>query len=125
MDVNEIYAEYSPQVREYMSNLITCLEDDYGKIPESFRVSLDLIALNYDIILKCKADIKENGLLRTDNLKRTFKNQHITILNQAQGYLQALLKTFALTPMTRSKMKALERKDEEETTQEYIDDLIS
>ena len=125
MNVEEIYKDYSPKVQEYMSNLITCLESDYGSIPDSFRVSLDLIAMNYDIILKCQEDIKVNGLLRTDNLKRTFKNQHITILNQAQGYLQALLKTFALTPMTRSKMKALERKDEEETTQDYIDKLIS
>lgn len=125
MNVEEIYSQYSPKAQEYMKNLITCLEDDYGKIPESFRVSLDLIAMNYDLILKCQDDIRDNGLLRTDNLGRTFKNQHITILNQAQGYLQALLKTFALTPMTRSKMKALERKDEEETTQDYIDKLIS
>lgn len=44
MEAKSIYYKYDTRVQEYMQNVIDCLEQDYGKIPASWRVSLDLIA---------------------------------------------------------------------------------
>ena len=121
MNAKTIYKDYNVRVQEYMNNVINCLEQDYGKIPESWRVSLDLIADNYSLYLEAKDDIKKNGLLRTDKLGRTFKNQCFQIMNTAQSQLKDLLKSFALTPMSKSKMNNFERDDIDED--KYLYDL--
>ena len=51
MEAKSIYYKYDTRVQEYMQNVIDCLEQDYGKIPASWRVSLDLIADNYNELL--------------------------------------------------------------------------
>jgi len=122
--MDNLYSEYSEEVQEYMKNVIKCLHEDYGeKIPESWRISLDLIADNYEIYLRAKKDIMENGLIRTDYQGRTFKNQNISIFNNAQRNITDQLKSFALTPMSKSKMKAF--KADEETADDYVDFLTN
>lgn len=120
MNVKKVYKNYNPEVQEYMSNLIKCLEQDYKDIPDSWRISLDLIADNYNLYLKAKKDIDENGLFRVDKLNRTFKNQAISVMNNAQQMLTKLLSNFALTPMSKSKMKQLDI----ETDDDILNDLL-
>lgn len=124
MDAKILYKDYNTRVQEYMNNVIKCLEEDYGKIPESWRISLDLIADNYSLYLQAMDDIKKNGLLRVDNAGRTFKNQCYTIMNSAQLNLRDLLKSFSLTPVSRAKMKALTKNDFYEGSEEdYLENL--
>lgn len=122
MEIKTIYKDYDKRVQDYMVNVIKCLEQDYGKIPESWRVSLDLIADNYSIYLEAMDNIKQNGLLRKDSQGRTFKNQCVMIMNAAQMQLKDLLKSFALTPMSKSKMKHLEDTDKF-NEEDYLDEL--
>lgn len=105
MKANEIYKDYDKRVQDYMQNVIDCLIQDYKVLPTSWRISLDLIAMNCDLIFKAKDDINKNGLLRTDDLKRTFKNQNFQILMNAQTAIVKLLSTFGLTPVSKSKLK--------------------
>lgn len=125
MDAKVLYKNYNKQVQEYMNNVIKCLEEDYGTIPNSWRISLDLIADNYSLYLKAKEDIDKHGLLRVDGLGRTTKNQCYTIMNSAQTQLKDLLKTFSLTPMSRAKMKCLNNGISEGSAEDYLDDLCS
>lgn len=121
IEVSKIYKDYPKPVREYMQNVVDCLIQDYKVIPMSWRVSLDLIADNYNMYLKAKEAIENDGLLRKDAHGRTFKNQNINIMNVAQDHIIRLMSSFALTPMSRSKMKNLDTtalKDE-------LDDLIA
>ena len=122
MEVKNIYKNYDKRVQEYMQNVVDCLEQDYGKIPASWRISLDLIADNYSVYLKAMDDVNENGLLRKDKQNRTFKNQCYNIADRAQSHLKDLLKSFALTPMSRSKMRELD--SEEIDADEYISTLV-
>lgn len=108
IDVKTVYKKYPKKVQEYMQNLIDCLVQDYKVIPTSWRISLDLIADNYDIYLKAKESIDKEGLIREDNQHRTFKNQNYNIMNSAQDKIIRLMSSFALTPMSKSKMKNLD-----------------
>ena len=121
IEVNKIYKDYPKQVREYMQNVVDCLIQDYKVIPKSWCVSLDLIADNYDVYLKAKKAINEDGLLRKDSHGRTFKNQNINIMNTAQDHIIRLMSSFALTPMSRSKMKNLDTT----ALRDELDELIA
>lgn len=112
MNAKEIYKKYPEKVQKYMQNVIDCLKQDYKEIPSSWRVSLDLIADNVDIYLKAKEDIDKNGLIRKDTHNRTFKNQCFPLMTTAQDHIIKLLQSFALTPMSKSKMKNVEFDDE-------------
>jgi P27 family predicted phage terminase small subunit len=112
MEAKKIYKKYDKQVIEYMSNLISRLESQYGQINEEWRVSLDLIAFNYDIIRKCQEDIQRNGLEKVDDRGRLSKNPALSTVNQAQGNLFKLLNSFGLNLLSKSKIKNDEMEDD-------------
>lgn len=119
MDAKKIYKKYDKQVIEYMNNLIKSLESQYGQINEEWRVSLDLIAFNYDIIRKCQEDIQINGLEKNDERGRLSKNPAVNIVNQAQGNLFKLLNSFGLNLLSKSKIK------EDSNNDDGLEDLLS
>ncbi len=117
MDAKKIYKQYDKQVIDYMVNLIKRLESQYGQVNEEWRVSLDLIAFNYDIIRKCQLDILKNGLEKTDARGRMSKNPALMICNQAQDHLFKLLNAFGLNLISKAKIK-------EDTDQNDLEELL-
>ena len=105
----KLLKDCNEEVREYMESVMLGLIDDYGKIDDSYYASLRLIRDNYEIYTECYAAIKATGTVEEDNQGRQVKNRHFTAMWEAQRNLQALLKAFAFTPMTKSKMKALSK----------------
>lgn len=116
------FNEYPIEVQHYMKDVVKCLQADYGDIPKSWMVSLKLIADNYQIYLEAKRDIDANGIIRTDNQGRDFKNQAVSVMNVAQRNIVDLLKQFSLTPMSKSKMKNLDKGDLQKSP---LDDFLS
>lgn len=113
-----IYKDYDKKVQEYMANVIDCLEQDYKSIPSSWRVSLDLIADNYDVYLKAKNDVMRDGIYSRDKRGNISINPSLKIMNTSQDKITKLLSAFALTPLSKSKMKNLE------TDGDLYEDLI-
>ena len=62
-------------------------------------------------------------MIKKDRYGRIFKNPAFGIMNQSQSQLKDLLKSFALTPMTQSKIRKIDTT--KETTEEYLNDLTS
>ena len=118
MNAKQLYKDYDTKVQEYMQNVIDCLKQDYKEIPTSWRISLDLIADNYAIYIKAKDAVLKEGLLRRDNHGRTFKNQCFPLMMNTQQILIKLLSSFALTPMSKSKLKNFD------SDEDLFDDLI-
>lgn len=108
MEAKKIYKDYPVKVQEYMQYVIDCLKQEHKDIPSSWRVSLDLIADNYNIYLQAKEDVQKNGLLRKDKHGRTFKNQCFPLMCTMESNLIKLLSSFALTPMSRSRMRTID-----------------
>nr|DAR40357.1 MAG TPA: terminase small subunit [Caudoviricetes sp.] len=105
----KLLKDCNEEVRDYMESVMLGLLDDYGQIDDSYYASLRLIRDNYEIYTECYDAIKSNGTVEKDNQGRQVKNRHFTAMWEAQRNLQALLKAFAFTPMTKSKMKALSK----------------
>jgi len=104
MKAKEIYKDKSEKVQAYMQSVIDCLEQDYGAIPNSWRVSLDLIADNYDIYLHAIDELHQHGL--TQNYGgHVSRSPAFMIMSQAQNLILALLQQFALTPVSKSRIR--------------------
>ena len=113
------FEKYSKPVKDYMDNLVDCLQSDYKSIPASWLVSLNLIADNYEIYLKAKQDVDKNGI-RVQNSRGTFiVNPSFNVMNTCQNHMTKLVSSFALTPLSRSKMKSLD------TSQDMYDELTA
>jgi len=109
----KLLKDCNSEVKEYMESVMIGLIDDYGKIDDSYYASLRLIRDNYEIYTECYESIKAEGTVTKDNQGRAVKNKNFTAMWEAQRNLQSLLKAFAFTPMTKSKMKAMSKGNSE------------
>lgn len=113
LNINEIYKDYDERVIRYMEFVIKQIEQDYSIVPSSWRVSLDLIADNLMIYFKALDDIKQNGVITYNRNGVATKNPSCNTQNAASQNVIKLLNNFALTPMSKSKMKNLDADDYE------------
>lgn len=114
------YQKYDKRVQEYMKNLTESMVQDLGNIPDSYRVSLDLIADTLEVYMKAKDDVMKNGFMVTDLKDRNAKNPSVTVMNNCQNYLHKLLSSFGWTLLSKQKIKHLDGLDKD-----YLDDLMN
>lgn len=105
--------DYLEKTVEQMHRLIQSLEDNYGDVDQAWITSLDLIAMNYDLLYQAYDDIKETGNTATASKGRLSKNPSISIFMNAQNNIQNILSKNGLTLMSKVRAK------------KFIDDGIS
>jgi P27 family predicted phage terminase small subunit len=103
-----------------MLNLYRRLIDQYGRIDEEWLPSLELIAFNYQMIQRCKADMLKNGIEKEDSRGRLARNPSVAVCNQSQNNLFKLLNSFGLNLMSRSKIKQLGGMEEKDGMDELL-----
>jgi P27 family predicted phage terminase small subunit len=109
------------EVKDYMLSIMSGLVND-GHLDDSYYVGLQMIKDNYEMYIECRDKIKEEGTVRKDNLGRTFKNQHFTMMWAAERNIESLLKSFGFTLMSRSKIKAIDPKKPNSILDEFLND---
>ena len=120
LSAKKIYKDYDKKVVEYMDNLIKRLTNQYGVVNEEWRVSLDLIAFNYDLICKCQQDLEKNGMDKEKSRGVLVRNPSLSTINQAQCNLMSLLNSFGLNIASKSRLGKVEVDNDEA----LIDNLL-
>lgn len=110
-NVREIYKDYDERVVAYMEFVVGQIEQDYSIVPSSWRVSLDLIADNLMLYFDALDDIKKNGVIHYDLKGIPHTNPACRLQNVCNQNVIKLLNNFALTPMSKSKMKKFDEED--------------
>jgi P27 family predicted phage terminase small subunit len=105
MKAKDIYKDYDVRTQEYMQNVIDCIKQDYNIIPSSWRITIDLIAMNFNMLLQAEDDIRTRGLMVQDDYGRTVKNPNLQAFNTSQNQIAKYLSTFGLTPISKTKLK--------------------
>lgn len=103
------YDREPQEVREYMSDLIDKLVDDYGVIDPSWTVSLDMICDWYNVYVQAREDIKSTGVSFLSSRGDYRPHPSFSAMNTASSQIQKLLSSFAASPYQKSKMKSLEK----------------
>lgn len=123
-DIRQRYSiqEYDKRVNEYMNLLIDALVKEYGYLKREWLLSLDMIAQNYQIYIQCYDSIRQEGMYVRDDQGRRQRNPASTLMMSAQNSMQKLTNSFALTPLSYSKVRKLESPD---NSDDYIDSLTN
>ena len=93
----KINKQHEKEVQTYIKTVIKKLSKDNGEIlPEWFN-SLNLLADNYNVVIKCQKQINDEGITIIDRFGSRVANPAIKIKNDAQIQLQKLNIEFFLT----------------------------
>lgn len=101
----ERYRNDNQAVREYMVYILSAINDKYQKIPDDFIISLDILKLNMDILLKSVDELKEKGVTEIDKYRGEKKSANFQAFFNAQNYIHRILNQFGLTPQSASKIR--------------------
>lgn len=96
------YKDYRKEVQEQMNNII----DNY-EIEDGYLLTLDLLAINLDLMYESIDSIKEHGFEKKDFKDRTVKNHAVQQLNSSQQTIIKLLNNFPSNTLAKEKIKKL------------------
>ena len=100
----KINKQHEKEVQTYIKTVIKKLSKDNGEIlPEWFN-SLNLLADNYNVVIKCQKQINDEGITIIDRFGSRVANPAIKIKNDAQIQLQKLNIEFFLTKKSAQKL---------------------
>lgn len=117
------YKNKTKTVQEYMSFIANALIEKHADIPETFIISLDLLATNLEIMVKSSEEMsKDNGMVDDDKYHGKKKSAPLQTYFQAQGYVNNILSSFGLTPMAKSKMK---QNQSEVSVEDFLQNLTA
>lgn len=118
--VKSRYTERRPEVQEYMSMLLNSLEEKHSEIPEHYIVSLDMLALNLEVLFKSVDELKEKGMTETDKYRGEKKSGALQAFFNSQNYIHKILGFFGFTPSSKSKIR--ENSDKQDV-QKFLEEL--
>ena len=119
-ELNKRYSNYREEIKDYMSMIGDALVETYSTIPDTYLISLDMLAFNLEILYKSVDEMKTQGLTDVDRYRGGKKSSSLQTFFSAQGYVHKILNSFALTPMAKSKIK---EKAEEIDLKEYLEEI--
>lgn len=100
------YKELDPRVYEYMDVLLDSLKAEYGEVKNEWLLVLDMLAQNLEVYYIGYDSIKLEGMFTFDKNGTKQRNPGITLMNNAQAYIQKLIGSMGWTLMSKSKIKA-------------------
>lgn len=101
----ERYKDKREEIQEYMKFFIESLTEKYNGVPETFLVSLDMLAFNLDVMFKSMDEMKEKGMGEKDRYHGEKKSAAMQSFFNSQNYIHKLISYFGFTPMSKSKIK--------------------
>lgn len=120
----KIYECYDKRIQDYMSLVIASLQEEYKVVPESYRISLDLLAEQLNIYFKALDAINKEGMQPLDSGRRTAKHNMIPVMQTAESKIVQLLTNFALQPFSRAKMRKLQQTTNVDDDDFDLEDLL-
>lgn len=113
-------SDYSDKTVNAMNKLIDSLEVNFNELDPSWEISLEQLAMNFQILFDAYEDIQANGNLQKDARDRLQKNVSITLFMNATNNIQNILNKFGFTVMSKARVKQL-MKEEPDSPDEFTE----
>lgn len=111
MDLLARYKNYDKRTQEAIRLLVNELA-----LSDSYLTSLDLLAINYDMMFDAIDDIKKNGYtIIPENGTKPVKNHACQTFNNTQQTILKIINSFPANPLSKAHIKKLNLKEEEKS----------
>ena len=121
-EILQRYEKYNSEIQKYMEYIVDSLFEKYGEVFPHYLISMDVFAMNLDIMMQAKKIFDTEGFAQEDTRGVKRKSGAVQAFNTAQQAALKIMSQFGLNPMSASRIK--DNKYERDT-KEYLDDLIN
>lgn len=99
------YANYSSQTQKFMAEVEAFLRKKYNELQPHWEGQLQLLATNYDLFIKAKEQVNEDGLLVQNRMGGWDKHPLLTTIKDANIQVLKFISEFGLSPSSNGKIK--------------------
>ena len=99
------YNNYSAQTQKFMAEVEAFLRKKYNELQPHWEGQLQLLATNYDLFIKAKEQVNEDGLLVQNRMGGWDKHPLLTTIKDANIQVLKFISEFGLSPSANGKIK--------------------
>lgn len=99
------YINYSAQTQKFMAEVEAFLRKKYNELQPHWEGQLQLLATNYDLFIKAKEQVNEDGLLVQNRMGGWDKHPLLTTIKDANIQVLKFISEFGLSPSANGKIK--------------------
>lgn len=123
LDFYTRYNGYRIEIQEHIKYFINKLIEKYGELTDTYLISLDLLAMNLEIMYKSMDEIRNKGLANgVDQRYQGAKSAAMQAFFNSQNYVHKIISNFGFSPMSKSKMRENKEKID---VDKFIQDLTA
>lgn len=89
---------------EYITSIRSFLIEKFGKINKEWEGALQMLEQNFDMFLKCKKALENDGLTVRDRFGNVQKHPLIKVMQDSNIQVLKLINEFALSPKSSKKI---------------------
>ncbi len=99
------YINYSAQTQKFMAEVEAFLRKKYNELQPHWEGQLQLLATNYDLFIKAKEQVNEDGLLVQNRQGGWEKHPLLVTIKDSNIQIIKLINEFGLSPSSNGKIK--------------------
>lgn len=99
------YVNYSSQTQKFMIEVEAFLRKKYTELQPHWEGQLQLLATNYDLFIKAKGQVNEDGLLVQNRMGGWDKHPLLATIKDSNIQVIKLINEFGLSPSSNGKIK--------------------
>ena len=89
---------------EYITSIRSFLIEKFGKINKEWEGAISMLEQNFDLFLKCKKALENDGLTVRDRFGNVQKHPLIKVMQDSNIQVLKLINEFALSPKSSKKI---------------------
>lgn len=89
---------------EYITSIRAFLIEKFGKINKEWEGAISMLEQNFDLFLKCKKALENDGLTVRDRFGNVQKHPLIKVMQDSNIQVLKLINEFALSPKSSKKI---------------------
>lgn len=113
------YQEFSLETQTFMTNVEKHLIEKFGNIEGQWSGILDMLAEQYEIFIKCKERIKQDGLMVLDRFDVYVKHPLLKVQTDAIIQITKLVQEFGISP------KAIKNLNVQNNDDDFLENLTN
>lgn len=122
---NDRYAACDPRTKAHMDAATEYLTAQYGSVSAEWLSTLDMMAINLDLIYKAKDAVDAEGVTVTNRLGGTERHPLVKTIFDAQSQLHKCVAQLGCGPLAKGKVVKNEKESETVAQERLLEKILN